>query len=191
MGKPLTIEYSYIYIFLGLIIIISIIYIYILFNRLPSINSNIDFLNNDLNNLKVELKGLNAFKDDLTKLDLNNTLQKLSTPPSVLSIAGADGDVSLKPSDVVKMIGLGKYGFIQQHLDLQGNFGYSNVLTIVPNDSVKGTYISQIWLSTIYSNDTTNGDLKKFYIRYSNGTVNDILKNPPVNDKWNTWVPIG
>lgn len=181
MGKPLTIEYSYIYIFLGLIIIISIIYIYILFNRLPSINSNIDFLNNDLNNLKNDLKGLNSFKDNINNLDLQNTLTKLSNPTGLIN-AGGDDQIALKPSDVAKMIGIGKYGFIQQHLDIPETVGYCNVLTIVPSGP---GYISQIWLSTIYKNPE-NGTYN-IYSRYSTGTVNDVTGTSPTNDTWGGW----
>jgi len=163
MVKPSKIEY-FSYIFLGLLLIGSI---YILFVKIPSLNSKVDNTNNDLNNLK------NSFNE----LNLKEVLKELSTG---IFYAGADKDKDLLPSEVCNMIGTGRIGIIQQHLNIPGPpFGYSNVLNMIP----KAGYISQILLSSIYTPDNT-----KFYVRYSKGTIVDVTNPTPQNDSWTDWI---
>jgi hypothetical protein len=178
--------FSYIYLFLGLIIIVSII---ILFGKIHSLNSQTSRIDgsvynniNDLNALKNSFNDLNdnfnILTTSLEELNLKEVLKELSMPRGIF-YAGADADKPLTPSDVFNIVGSGKIGFIQQHLDIAGTFGYSNVLNMVPNSG----YISQILLSTIYNTNAT----KNVYIRYSTGTVADISATPPKNNTWTAW----
>jgi hypothetical protein len=165
---------SPVYLILIVLLILTVIFIFI----------KISSLQNNINNFNEFKDDINSFKGKISDLDLKNTLEKLKLPNQI-TYAGGDGDVPLKPSDVITMIQPNNIGIIQQHLDLPDNYGYGNVLTFVPSNNI--AYISQIWLGTIYNN--SSGVQNKMYIRYSQNNFADIKngKDSESGKQWTSW----